>query len=623
MATIIAPNNAPLDKIAVDPVTLDVIENALRNAREEMDAVVFRSAMSPGIREQHDEYPMIADPAGLMVVGQFGLSIPNLLAGYDGTVEEGDVLITSDPYACDGAISHANDWLVVHPIFVEGRLVGWAAQLGHMTDVGGKVPGSLPTDATTIFEEGVLIPPVKLYSQGLLNKDVLAMMLSGVRMKQWNQTDLDALIAACRNAGRRVQELCARFGTQTYLSTLDALLDRNYRAIKQLIETTIPADERLTFTDYICDDGVGFGPYKIECALWRQDGKLIADFTGTDPQSAGSINFYLNENFFKMLLGTYMIAVFDPQILWNDGFYPLIEVRIPDKSLLKPEYPAALSCRTHAMGRTLDVLSALLGQRQPEFLCAAGFSSSPHLMYSGRYSGGDRKGEWFQLYQIGFGGIPGRPAGDGPDGHSMWPSFSNVPNEYLESHFPLSVQKFESVVDSGGAGFHRGGNGIEIVYRFDEPGEVSIHDDRWFTSPWGVNGGKPGARSRKWINRADGSTEVLPSKCDHVAIVPGDQLHFVTWGGAGWGDPFDRDPELVAIEVVRGLVSVDGARLYGVVLSDDGTVNTIETEKLRTTMREERGEPQLFDMGDSIEVLRERCLEETGLPAPKPPVFAS
>src|SRR3954452_1107136 len=157
MATLVETNESPLAPVDVDPVTVDIVENALRNARYEMDAVLFRTAMSPGIREQHDEFPLIADPAGRMVVGQFGLSIPDFLAGFGGDIGEGDVLLTSDPYACGAAISHANDWLVVLPIFFEGRVVGWSSMFGHMSDVGGKTPSSMPTDAKTIYEEGVVI----------------------------------------------------------------------------------------------------------------------------------------------------------------------------------------------------------------------------------------------------------------------------------------------------------------------------------------------------------------------------------------------------------------------------------------------------------------------------------
>jgi N-methylhydantoinase B len=264
-----------------------------------------------------------------------------------------------------------------------------------------------------------------------------------------------------------------------------------------------------------------------------------------------------------------------------------------------------------------DVLGGLFGQRQPEFLNAAGFSSSPHLMYSGY----NDRGEWYQLYQIGFGGIPGRPVGDGPDGHSLWPSFFNIPNEFLEAYFPLRIERYETVPDSGGPGLHRGGNGIDVVYRFLAAGEISIHDDRWFTYPWGVNGGLPGARSRKLLIRAGGAAEHLPSKCDHIRVNPGDLLHYVTWGGGGWGDPLARDAALVAREVERGLVTIEGARRYGVVLDSDGRLDEAATRKLRQKLKSERGEPAVFNFGPTMAALRETCLAETGLPAPLPPSF--
>ena len=226
------------------------------------------------------------------------------------------------------------------------------------------------------------------------------------------------------------------------------------------------------------------------------------DFTGSSPQAAGPINYYLNENLTRMFFGIYMITVADPQILWNDGFYPLVDVTIPDGSYWKPKHPAALSGRNHGIGRVFDLFGGLLGQTNPALLNAAGFSSSPHFMYSGHYTEGDRAGEWFQLYSIGFGGIPGRPLGDGPDGHSLWPSFVNIPCEYLESYYPLRIEKWETVADTGGAGLHRGGNGVDVAYVFEEPGEIAIHDDRWLTYPWGVNGGTPGARGTKWVERA-------------------------------------------------------------------------------------------------------------------------
>ena len=181
-AKIIQRNKKPMKKVKVDSVTIDIIESALRNARYEMDTVLFRTAMSPGIREQHDEFPMIANLEGKMVVGQFGSFIWGFMQGYDGTVEEGDVFLTNDPYSVNGAISHQNDWLMLMPIYKDGRIIAWSAMFGHMTDVGGKVPGSLPTDARTIYEEGVCVPPIKIIKAGVLQEDILKVILHNCRL---------------------------------------------------------------------------------------------------------------------------------------------------------------------------------------------------------------------------------------------------------------------------------------------------------------------------------------------------------------------------------------------------------------------------------------------------------
>ncbi|WP_109355193.1 hydantoinase B/oxoprolinase family protein [Sphingorhabdus sp. EL138] len=614
-ATIIETNDTPFEKIDIDPVTLDIIENALRNARIEMDATLVRTAMSPGIREQGDAFPLIADHTGKMIVGQFGSFIDGFLRQFDGTLEDGDMIFLSDPYSCEGAVSHNNDWLILLPIFKDGRLIAYTAMFGHQSDIGGKVVGSMPIDAKSIFEEGVRIPPVKIWKKGEYNEDLMKLVMHQTRKPDWCQADLNAIIASCRVAARRVIEMAERFGDDVYVSATQELLARNHRAMKTLIGQAI-GEEPVSFEDYICDDGIGAGPYKIKCTMRREGDRVILDFEGTDPQSGASINFFLNENMFKMFFGIYMIMVFDPQILFNDGFYDLIDVRIPEGSLLKPKFPAALSGRTHALGRIFDILGGLLGQKTPEFLNAAGFSSSPHLFYSGN----DKKGDWFQLFQIGFGGIPGRPLGDGPDGHSLWPGFTNVPNEFLERYFPLRIERYETAPDSGGAGLHRGGNGIYLTYRFLASGTISIHDDRWFVPPWGVNGGEPGKRARKILEKEDGSSTIIGNKVEEVAVEEGDQLHFITWGGGGWGSPLERDPELVALEIRQGLVTVDGAREYGVVIADDGKVDTAATERLRADMANriiETDSP--FNFGPDIETLRTNCLEETGLPAPVQP----
>jgi len=206
--------------------------------------------------------------------------------------------------------------------------------------------------------------------------------------------------------------------------------------------------------------------------------------------------------------------------------------------------------------------------------------------------------------------------GHGPDGHSLWPSFVNIPCEYLESYYPLIIDRWETIPDTGGAGLHRGGNGDDVTYRFLEVGTIAIHDDRWLTYPWGVKGGEPGACGSKWIERADGTLVVLPSKVHDIAVGNDDVLHFVTWG-----DPLARDPELVCKEVRRGLVTQAGARTNGVMCDDDGDLGAAATAALRDAMRERSEEPlPLFNRGDSMENLLANSFTETGLPAPTPPL---
>lgn len=569
-----------------DRITIDIIENALRNARHEMDTVLFRSAMSPVIREQHDGFPMICLPDGRMVVGQFGSYIGGFIASWKRGIYEGDVFLMSDPYKCKGAISHLNDWMVLLPIFYRGELVGWSSQFGHTIDVGGPVSGSLPTDATTIFGEGMRIPPVKLFERGKLNQEMLDLILNNSRMPTMNYFDLMAIVAACRIAEKRLVEICDRFGKKVYLAAAEALLERTHRAMAQLIANNLP-ESKVSFEDYIDDDGRGNGPYKMKLTIWREGEHGFFDWTGTDEQAPGPINFFLNEEMFKMFIGVYLIMVFDPQILFNDGFYPLLHVTQPQGSLILPKFPAALGCRTHALTRLFDILGGALGHQAPDLTTAAGYGTSPYLLYNGH----DEHDEFFHLMEISFGGIPGRPIGDGMDAHSWWPLFENIPSEYLEAYYPLTVLEYGSRIDSGGAGFHRGGNGVHKVYRFEADGEIAIHDDRDRSHPWGVLGGLPGALSRKTLVRRDGSEEILPSKISCVRVSKGDCLIYETAGGGGWKDPLDRPADIVRTDVVRKLVSAKmAASDYGVVLKQDlAEVDVKATEELRGRKRAERG----------------------------------
>jgi N-methylhydantoinase B len=623
-----------------DQITMEVLEKALEATRYEMDAVVFRTAMSPGIREQHDQFPVIAAPDGKMVMGQFGSFIPAFLRTYKESLHDGDVILLNNPYSCDGAVSHLNDWLVLAPIYDDNSvLLGWGSMFGHMTDVGGMSKCSMPNDAQELFQEGLIIPPVKLYSKGQFNKDLHDMILSNVRKPEWNKCDLRGLVASVEVCKIRMREFAKRFGTKTWLKTLDMMLERNRNATHEIIKTQV-SEDTLYFEDYVCDDGQGFGPYKLACTMKKviqanEDHHVVFDFSPTDPQSPGSINFFLNKELFKMFVGSYICAVFDPQMTFNDGFYPLLEVIHPKGTLLNPYYPAALSCRTHVLGRVFDILGGLLGQRAPNFMCAAGFSDSPHLQY---YGPDDGTGKPFMYYGIVFGGIPGKPFGDGVDGHSLWPSFTNVPNEFMERYFPIRVEICEAIPDSGGAGFFRGGNGVRLVYRILADGAVNIHDDRWLIKPFGVNGGLPAQGSEKFLYRAckegeltSAVKELVPSKCDKYPLKAGDVLHYITWGGGGFGHPFEREASLVQRDVRRGLVSPEcAAKNYGVILvGDTAEIDVSATEKARVALKiaAPTGEAAIFNFGwkknikataDDLARLRATCEEATGYKAPVP-----
>ena len=590
-----AATQAPREGRRLDTVSLDLIENALRNARHEMDAVLFRSAMSPVIREQHDEFPMITDPKGRMIVGQFGSYVNEMLAEQKFDLEPGDVILQSDPYKCGGAISHINDWMVLVPVFHQGELVGFTSMFGHLMDVGGWVPGSMPTDATSIFGEGLRIPPLLLYRRGEINKAVLDLIMNNTRTPEMNYSDLMAIIAGCRAGEKRVIEICDRFGRETYKQACDALLERTNRAMRKLIVQNLP-EEPKSFEDYVDDDGRGNGPFKMKLTVWREGDNAYFDWTGTSPQAPGPINFYLHEGMFKMFIGVYMIMVFDPQILFNDGFYDLIHVTLPKGSLLHPDFPAPLGSRTHALSRQFDVLGGALSYNAPEMATAAGYGSSPHFLYSGV----DKSSRPFQLMEILYGGIPGRPIGDGMDGHSWWPLFQNIPSEYLETYYPMLVDGYTTIPDTGGAGKHRGGNGVEKIFLLLEDGDISIHDDRHQSQPWGILGGRPAACSEKWLLRKDGSREPLPSKIDNVRVRAGDRVIFRTAGGGGWGDPLDRDPMRTRNDVARKLMTETKAREdYGVVLTGPRfEIDRRATDELRESMRRNRKTPKLFDFGE-------------------------
>jgi 5-oxoprolinase (ATP-hydrolysing) len=296
-------------KIVQDiPTVPTLIASALASVRAEMDTLMLRCSMSPAIREQQDEFNVITDPAGKMLVGQFGSFIGQFLKiwnyklarGEVEEIEEGDVFITNDVYEVEGAVSHLNDIIVLLPIYFEHKLVGWAANFGHMTDVQGQVPGSMSINAQTIFDDGLQIPTMKLFERGKMNRSLVELMCRNSRQPEWLRSDLLALISACRTAATRICELCARFGPEVYAASTDMLLHRTRAAVSKLIEEHM-SEQPSTFTDFVDDDGHGRGPFAVKCTLTKPEkNRLRFDWSGTSPQASSSINYYLSETMFKM-----------------------------------------------------------------------------------------------------------------------------------------------------------------------------------------------------------------------------------------------------------------------------------------------------------------------------------
>ena len=346
----------------IDHVTLDIIENALKNIRHEMDRVLVTTAVSPVIREQADEFPLIADRKGRMVVGQFGSPVDTVLENSPYAVEDlkdGDVIALNDPYMMEGSTSHLPDILLVRPIFYEDDHIGYALQWGNLMDVGGSTAGSIPIDARSIYEEGVRLPPVKLYDGGTLNEEVLRFFCHNSRTPRETRADVMAIAAGTAAGAQRVKDICDRFGKDTYLEACDALLARTRTSIINLIRQLIPEGERFEFEDYTDDDGLGNGPIKLKLAMWREGDSLHLDWTGTDAQVPGPVNFLLNKEMFQMFAGVFLISAVDPTILFNDGYADIIKVNIPDGTVLRPKEPAPLSNR-------LVVVDITLGFTDPE-----------------------------------------------------------------------------------------------------------------------------------------------------------------------------------------------------------------------------------------------------------------
>ncbi len=570
----------------VDTVTLELIKGAIRSARSEMEALIDRTSMSPFIREKKDYFTAIFDKAGNLVsstnLPMAGNLIDCILEQYPAeTMLPGDLYWYNDPYASRGAVSHMPDMVFVAPIFHDGKLFAFAEAWGHLWDIGGMMPGSISPDATETFQEGILMPPTRVYRGGELNEEVFRVFIRNSRFPEIVKGDVKAIMAACRLGKKRMEEIVERFGHDATVAAFEFMMDQSEAALRKALDEKVP-DGVYSFRDYLDSDAVTEQSYGVHLTLSKQNGSVSFDFSATDDQAKGAVNFIMDQSVPKFMAGLYLTRD-DPNIQMNSGFLRAIdEVKTRKGSLVDPVYPAPLGMRSHTMIRVNSAIFGTLAQATGGQASAA---SSCYVLYY--LSSFDRASGAFELciegLAVGFGA---RPMADGIDA-VYYVAQKNYPVEFAEMEFGVQIEGYRMHTDSGGPGRYRGGCGIvrDIRVIADEA-TIGLRLDNVKYPAWGVNGGQSGRSGRVVVNPGTPEERELKPLSDRNVLKKGDLVRVTTSGGGGWGSPLERPMEQVRDDVLDGFISNDSARDdYGVVLDEEsGEIDVAATEARRAGM---------------------------------------
>ena len=589
------------------PILLEIVEGALESARREMELQVDRTARSITVREQHDHRAGIFDQRGRSVTALSFASTPTpIIKKFEGRIHEGDVFIFNDCYKSDGGITHLPDICITVPVFsAHDTIVAYVQVFGHVMDIGGKVPSSMSADAVTIFEEGLMVPPVKLLDQGVRNEALYETILNNSRLPDALRGDIDAFINACKLGANRVEEICERYGSEALFACFEHLLERCARDLREVVLPQIP-DGSFAFEDFTEYDGVqALEPRKyirLKVTMHKSRDKVVFDFTGTDSQINGSMNWPGSPTYYAKYMGS-LLKSFAPDMVVNDGVNRVCECVLPAGTVLSPRFPAACGWRSYTLLRLLDVGLGVLGKATGGTIPASAETIGSYGFY-----GHDEEGKFFLHWEIAGAGSGARPFADGDDTVDLAPESKNMPSEFAESFYPVRMLRQAVRPDSGGAGEYRGGMGYFKDILILQDGALLLQTDRAILQPWGVNGGLAGATSTRILNPGTEQERVLPGKSDFTPVKAGDVLRVLTPGGGGWGDPLARDTEAVRLDVVRRLVSRENAfRDYGAVFVEDadGVVSIDEnaTAAERARRCRDRGPLRRFDRGPAFAAL--------------------
>lgn len=605
---------------SVDPIVVEIVEGTLASVEMEVETAIARTSRSPMIRDAHDFRAGIHDRQLRKLTGRSYSALVHPIARDFPLAEmsEGDVFFHNDVYESEGGIGHLPDLCVTVPVFHEGVVVAFVQAFGHHDDIGGAVPGSMPSGARTVFEEGLSVPPIKLWDKGIPNKAALRIMTRNSRMPDSLAADLDAECSACLMGARRLAELFGRYGRDTVEAAFDAILDKTTETYRREILAKIPTGTYV-WEDYAEHDGVDepmLHTQRITLTKEESGGpgdgpRLIIDFTGTAPQAKGPINHcgdYVGGNFLKKWLAPILRNLADTpermaELDVNEGIVPLIEMRFPPKgTLLTPIYPAPTNARTFVILRLLGVLAGVVAKAVDGQMPA----DQETIRYTGVY-GKDLDGNDYLMREVLGGGAGGRYYADGEDTIHVVPDSRNLPTEFTESRFPFLVERLGLAVDSGGAGRYRGGLGYEKHIRMLKDAHFMSIADRSILACWGVKGGKAGRPFEVTIDLGGPDERIVDALADAEAVRAGQVIRIRTTGGGGWGDPLERPYDEVERDLRWGKVSFAGARdSYGVVASgspEEVHVDIPASDALRAEMRSSRGEEPFFDRGPGYAVL--------------------
>jgi N-methylhydantoinase B len=555
-----------------DPFTEEIVKDKLGAIADEMGIVLARTSMSPVVYEVLDFACGLTDAAGQVIAqtngitvftGTFRPQIESVLRKFGaGALRAGDVYVTNDPYA--GA-THVCDICLIAPIFDAGELRAFAVSITHWVDIGGGMPGSIPPDATEIFQEGLLVPCLRLARDGALDDSIMDLLRANVRLPRMAIGDLQAGLAAVRIGERGVQELCARYGAGTLASATGSLLEQGDRLSRAAI-AAIPNGVYAAH-DVIDGDGISEDPIPIEVAVTVADETIVVDFAGTHPQVQGPVN--CTRGALESACKTVFRAITSPQAPSNEGAFRPFEIRCPAGTVFTAERPAPTGWYYESTAFATELVWRALAPVLPEQLGAGSYVSlcATYVVGPGE-AGGD---DIFVLVEPNDGGWGAGPELDGEsaliasnDGDTY-----NFPVEVIESRFPLRVEQYALATAQGsGAGRRRGGFGAVRDYRvLDERGAVSYGSiGGWRRRPWGLAGGGEGTTNAFEYLRGDG-TRSRHGRVTRMAMQAGDVIRVITGGGGGYGDPREREPERVAADVFDGYLSAEQAKeVYGVVV---------------------------------------------------------